>query len=440
MSLLSRNRPSDDLPELDAGVLAELDAGVLAELDALDAALAGEEITDEALAALVRDVRAAAPEMRPEAMQHLNERVTERFGTPGMAPGERAGARRRFSAPVLAAASIVLVGMVVSVGILTRERDDSGGLVSAPSMESHATPATASSASAAPATSGVATDPDQAYRAADAVPLVAGGAPSAAKATGSGAASSTTLQSGETFDKLSPADSPDARSTNRAVERSVDLQVRVKNGGLPDAAAKVSRITRDANGYVATSDLSLGGKGSGTATFSLRVDSSKLDRAIDRLSGLGTVTAQNESSRDITSAVDSAQGRLDDANRVRKALLRALAKAESDGEIASLRLRIAENRRLRASLDAQLQQVQRRADLTTIAFTLTAPWKGDPAADDGNWSLGDAVSDAWSILRTVLGGLLVGAAFAAPFALLAAIGWVVFRIRRRRARERTLDA
>ncbi len=81
MSLLHRTRSTDDLPELTPAQLAELDA--------LDAALAGEDIADDALADLVRDVRSTAPQLRPEATQHLNERVAARFGTPVT------GARRR---------------------------------------------------------------------------------------------------------------------------------------------------------------------------------------------------------------------------------------------------------------------------------------------------------------------------------------------------------
>ncbi len=230
------------------------------------------------------------------------------------------------------------------------------------------------------------------------------------------------------------------RTGGRAVERAVDLSVRVKSGELSSAAGDVTRITRTANGYVATSQLSLARGGAGTATFELRVDSARLDRAIDQLSALGTVTSQNESSRDITSALDSAQERLADATKERRALLAALAKADAAGEIASLRARIAENRRLRASLDADVKRVQRRADLTTIALTLTAPGNDDPAADDGDWSLGDAARDAWGALRAILGGLLVVAAVTAPFALLVGAGWLVTRRRRRAARERALDA
>jgi Domain of unknown function (DUF4349) len=446
MSLLHRTHQSDDLPELTPAQLAELDA--------LDAALAGEAIEDDALATLVRDVSAAAPQIAPSAAQQLGERVA---GLGGAAKGRRLRLPLSGPAPALATAMLVVV---LGGGSYAAWRQQQGAVDVAAVMDAAPAESSGSAATADDLTNRF-SDTDQQAASASAKPFARADAESADRAA-------------PEIDRLTPQSRPletasartapelaesarvpgtnggaaaqllgstlAASAKSRSVERSVDLSVRVKNGGIPEASAKVGRITREAAGYVSTSELSLGQHGAGEASFSLRVDSGQLDRAIDRLSGLGTVTAQNESSRDITSAVDSAKGRLRDAEQVRAALLRALAKATTAGEIASLKARIAENRRTRARLDAALQTVQRRADLTTISLTLSAPAKGDPTADDGSWGLGDAARDAWSALRAILGGMLVAAAVLAPFALLAAAGWAVYLTRRRRARERTLDA
>lgn len=442
MSLLHRTRSTDDLPELTPAQLAELDA--------LDAALAGDDIVDAALADLVRDVRSVAPQLRPEATQQLNERVAAGFATPAAPaahprrrpllaryPGQRAG----LAATVLIAA---VVGVAGGSALLNGDDADTG-------ISDVAAPATVSSEGPQPASAPDATPADQAASAGASagVEFRNDFERSASKQADSNAYVAPSASSSEAAallmgpaDRLQSSTATDGadRSNGRAVERAVDLSVRVKSGELSSAAGDVTRITRTANGYVATSQLSLARGGAGTASFELRVDSKRLDRAIDQLAALGTVTSQNESSRDITSALDSAQERLADATKERRALLAALAKADAAGEIASLRARIAENRRLRASLDADVQRVQRRADLTTIALSLTAPSKDDPAADDGDWSLGDAAHDAWGALRAILGGLLVAAAVAAPFTLIAGAGWLVTRRRRRAARERALDA
>lgn len=446
MSLLHRTRSAaDDLPELTPAQLAELDA--------LDAALAGDD-ADPALAELIRDVRAAAPVMPQHATQHLNERVAARFGTPA-ARGQRRGLLARYPGQRAGLAATVLIAATIGVaGGSAVLRDGSGmtlqsGADDASTIEKKMDGPTAASVEASPpaetlersvapetaaSTAGGAAAPPEFQN------RQQGGGAAAPERNAATADSSTAERLPQVREAQALTPSSADRTTDRAIERDVDLAVRVKHGELESAAADVSRITRAANGYVATSDLSMGSGGAGTATFELRVDSARLDRAIDQLSDLGTVTSQNERSRDITSALDGATARLEDATKERKALLAALAKAESAGEIASLRTRIAENRRLRARLDADLQRVQRRADLTTISLTLAAPSKGDPADDDGDWSLGDAADDAWAALRAILGGLLVAAAVAAPFALIAAAGWLMHRRRRRAARERALDA
>ena len=96
--------------------------------------------------------------------------------------------------------------------------------------------------------------------------------------------------------------------------------------------------------------------------------------------------------------------------------------------------RIADNRRRIASLEASLDRVRRRADLATVSVAV----RGDEAAEEdqgGAWTPGDAAGDAWGILQVVAGGLLVGLAVLAPFAVLALLA----RVGLRRRREAVLD-
>ncbi|MBO9534678.1 MAG: DUF4349 domain-containing protein [Solirubrobacteraceae bacterium] len=441
MSLLHRTDDRhDDLPELTPEQLAELDA--------LDAALLGDEIADDALATLVRDVRAAAPELGTEGTQTLNDRLGV---TLDPAAGRKALRSRLRPGGLLhgpgavAATMLVVVALGGGAFVLTTGGSESGGGV----LQSLNTGDDSADQAASAPSAGSAMPEERAETVLD-----AGGASSsdssAAVERDSAAPSSQRLTPSAEIDQFSnrlqgatvttPRGPVDAdRTAGRAVERSVDLTVRVKNGGLPDAGRKVASITRRSNGYVASSEMNLGAAGAGTATFVLRVDSPKLDETIDRLSGLGTVTGQSALSQDITGTLDSAKQQLADARKAREALLKALSKATTEGEIASLRARIAANRRELARFDAGVRRVERRADLTTITLSMDAPAKGDPTADDGSWSLGDAADDAWSALRAILGGLLVAAAVIAPFALIGGAGYAVWSRRRRAARERTLD-
>lgn len=449
-----------------------LDPAIQAELDQLDAALRGQPIVDETLAALVRDVQATAPVMPSELRERLRDDVAEgfgrrRFGRPRGAGASAAGRTRgrsggRLLSGGLAATFVVIALMGVGTAALVTQSEDQ--------LDSMSVSETASG----PISGGSLPSEDMAARAPE--PMSA--APRSSESSGGGSASSaasgptSTAAGGDSapgggsspnIEKLTPkqrelvdrtlAAQAKARSAitsggatpptgTRRVEQSVEMRVRVKNGEIDEASQKVESIVRQGGGYVADSRVSMGTRGSGNALFSLKVASSKLDATMQRLADLGTVTRQQQASRDITSSFDSVQRRLSDNAEVRRALSKALAKAETAGQIASLKSRLADNRRTRESLERQLAQLRTRTDLTDIALTLRAPSSESAASedDDGSWSIGDAVSDAGTALGTVTGVLLVGGAILLPFALLGAAGWAVYRMRRKRRREAALDA
>ncbi len=448
-----------------APVEEPLDPAIQAELDQLDAALRGEPITDESLAALVREIQATTPEMPSDLRKQLRHDVAEAFGRRGvrgklkLRDGKRTLGAKRSGSLIYGGGFAATVLVLIGVGVALNSASTGGQSDIFTSSES-AAPAGAESGVIQQMSGGSEPDVsdfesqarDSAQDRAAATLQSGAGASESSSVTSSSAPeadmsaaappSVDALKSTATspkLQKLSPATSTPATGRRR-VEQSVDMTVRVKNGKLDESTGKVEDIVRLGGGYVADSQVSLRSRGAGTATYTLKVASSKLDQTIKRLAELGTVTSQEQASRDITSSFDSVQQRLDDNKQVRAALLRALAKAETDGQIASLKSRLADNRRGRESLEAQLARLRTRTDLTTIQLALRAP--SSTAADvddDGSWSLGDAVSDAGTALGTVTGVLLVGAAVLLPFALIAAVGWAVYRVRRKRSRESALD-
>lgn len=380
-----------------------LDPAALAELDQLDAALRGEPIDDARLAALVRDVQAAAPVLEPAARTALNERFAARTER-----AARAGRPRRRSALVASGAlGSVLAGIVI-VGSLQQH---SGGV-----DPSGAGPVAVMTDRAATESAGGGDD----------------------RSAGATADSADQLAAPATAPPSAPAEST---ARERRVERVAQLTVRVAQGRLDDAAREVESITRAAGGYVAESQLDAGAASQGrpgAASFTLRVRAARLDDAIGRLGKLGTITGQQRSSEDITALTDSAARRLRDAGREREALLRALAGADREAEIGSLRRRLDDNRRLRAGLRAEAAELDRRADLATVTLTLTTAGQGDAIDDDGVWGIGDALGDAGRALELIGGVLVIALTIALPFAALAAAGWAAARRRRRRLRDACL--
>jgi hypothetical protein len=384
-----------------------LDPAVAAELEALEAALAGDPDAEPELATLVRDVRMEAPAMSPAFRAQLDERVGSEFGRG--ASGVRRARRllgRRPLIPALGIAGCLLAGLV-AVLVATGGDEDKGTPGGGGVAATQVAPAERQSSGAgAGSTTGPSTDL--------AAPTAKDQSSSSAKA---------------------PAAPPS--TGGRHVERSTRLELTTTD--VQRTADGIVRATQAAGGYVQLSQVRTG-DGNGGATFVLRVPTAKLDDALASLSKLGHVRSMEQSANDITGAYDSAQSRLADARAERRGLLRALAKATTAQEIASLKARIADNRRELNRLQSEFDAVRRRANYATIEVEVVGRARKQPATPGGSWDPGDAAHDALRVLEVGAGVALIALAVLVPLAVLGTATGLAAGALRRRRREAALDA
>jgi len=373
-----------------------LDPAVAAELEALEAALAGHPAAEPELAALVRDVRAEAPAMAPDFRARLDRRVERGF--------ERALPRRRFASlrpmiPALAVAGCVLaalVAVVLSAGGGSNDSASSAGSTAAP---------------------------------------LAAQEQSSDSAKGSaGSGSAGTASSGSAL----AAPAPSAPARQRRVERSTRLELTTTD--VQAASDGVVRATQATGGFVQSSQVSTG-DGRSTASFVLRVPTSRLDDALARLSRLGHVRSLQQSADDITNVYNGASTRLAEARAERRALLRALDKATTAAQITSLRARIADNRRALQRDQRELDAVRNRANYATIGLELTGVARKHATVPSGGpWTPGDAAHDAARVLEVSAGVALIALAVLVPLSLVGAAGGFAAVAVRRRRREAALSS
>jgi Domain of unknown function (DUF4349) len=373
---------------------ATLDPAVAAELEALEAALAGDLAAEPELVALVSDVRAQAPAMAPEFRARLDRRVERGF--------ERPLPRRRFQLrpliPALGVGGCVLAALVAVVLTAGNRTDDSasggGGTGVAAPLSS---------------TQGESAD--------------------AAKSGGGGASGGSSA--------ATPAPvAPQARS--RRIERSTRLELTTTD--VQKAGDGVVRATQAAGGFVQSSQIATGDERS-TASFVLRVPTSRLDDALARLSKLGHVKSLQQSAQDITGSYDSASARLAEARAERRGLLRALVKATTAQEISSLRARIADNRRELQRYQREFNTVRSRANYATVGVDVTGTKREQTVAPaGGSWTPGDAAHDAVRVLEVSAGVALIALAVLVPVGLVGAAGGFAAIAVRRRRREAALSS
>ena len=382
-----------------------LDPAVAAELEALEAALAGDPAAEPELAALVRDVRADAPAMAPDFRARLDRRVERGF--------ERALPRKRFASlrpmvPALGAAGCVLAA-VVAVVVLSAGGGSNGSAGSS-----------SGGASAPLATQEQSAD--------------------AAKSSGSAGSESASSAKSSSAAPAAPAVPPNGSTSarQRRVERSTRLELTTTD--VQAAGDGVVRATQAAGGFVQSSQIATG-DGHSTASFVLRVPTSRLDDALARLSRLGHVKSLQQSAEDITNAYNGASARLAEARAERSGLLRALSKATTAQEISSLRARIADNRRTLQRYERELAAVRNRADYATVGVEVTGVARKHAAAPGGgSWTPGDAAHDAVRVLEVSAGVALIALAVLVPLGLVGAAGGFAAVAVRRRRREAALSA
>ncbi len=371
------------------------DPEVLRGLHELDAALAAEPTADPDLSQLVADVDAARPEPSAAFLAGLDARVHAGFPREP-APSSRGAGKPpwhvRLRAPQILAPGFGLAAVAALAILVASSGGGSGDNASDSSSSSSSTQALADAGQR----------PSPAEKSAPAAPATA--APS---------------------------------QQDRKVQRAADLTLTPRPDDVQETADGVVRETQAAGGYVQRSDIATRDSG-GEATFTLRIPSARLDDTLARLSKLAHVGALNQSQSDITAAVVSATDQLSDARAERAALLRALGKATTDRQIASLKARLADNRSEIAQRKGALDAQRRRADLATVSVTVqgtgTAAQK-----DDGAWTPRDALHDAGRVLEVAGGVTLIALAVLAPLAILAALALLAARTLRRRRREGALD-
>jgi Domain of unknown function (DUF4349) len=338
-------------------------------------------------------IRATAPRPDPAFAERLERRVAAGFPKErARRPGPLAGRLWRPAAAL--AVSVLLVG-VVSAGVLrdrgSEEAGDAGGGPGARVAEPAA-------GDGGDTLKGLST------------PVPAPGA------------------SPESFTRSGTPVTPGPR---RVVERSASLELRTGADDFAGVTAGVLRVA-DTTGTIVQRSNVAERDGRGVATYDLRVPSSRLDETLAALSRLADVRARTGSADDITGAFVSASDRVDDARAERRALLRALARADSESERDALRRRLRDTRARIAAAERDVRRVRARADRARVDVTV------ESTRSAGAWTPGDALDDAGRVLEVAAGVAVVAAAVLLPLLVLAALGAAGARLARRRRREAAL--
>ncbi len=235
-----------------------------------------------------------------------------------------------------------------------------------------------------------------------------------------GAVTTPSVGSGALDSALAPAP-----STTRIQDYDASLRLKLKDAdALSSATKRALAVARSLGGFASSVDVNVE-KGEGDASIRLRVPVRNVQKAVARLSDLGTIVGESLAIRDLQAGVNAVDRRI---ARLQKQLrdLRAQEQTpEIQRRIAALTQQVERLQRSRASTvrDARLATVQ--LDLTTREAAKPKP-RSEPGPLHG----------AWTALTWIGIGALYALIVGGPFLLLALVGWLGWRwLRRRRERD-----
>jgi hypothetical protein len=232
----------------------------------------------------------------------------------------------------------------------------------------------------------------------------------------------------------SAASQPAGAAPGRVQQLGASVGLEAMPADVQAVSDGVARLAVREEGFVEDSHVQVQQRGASEATLTLRLPSARLSAALAAIGRLAPVSAESQSLQDITSEYDATRQRVADATAERAALERALAKATTEGEIDSLRERLAQSRAALAQAHAAFASVSRRASTAEVEVTVL----GDASSSGEGLTFHRGLHDAGRVLTVAAIVLLIAAAVLLPLALVLAALVGGGRAWRRYSRERVL--
>jgi len=224
-----------------------------------------------------------------------------------------------------------------------------------------------------------------------------------------------------------PAPVPAPGVTDRKLARSARLALTAPK--LDEVVPHARAIATGAGGYPGQESTS-----AESATLSLSVPAEKLDRVLDQLAGLGTVTRREISAEDVTAQVVDVDARLATQRASVDRVRALLDKAQSVAEIASVEGELTSRQATLESLERQQKSLAGQVAMATVAVSIST---SAPVADSGGFLSGLAAG--WDAFLDFCGGFVRVLGVVLPFAVVFGLpgGLLFWRLRLRFRRRRT---
>jgi hypothetical protein len=208
---------------------------------------------------------------------------------------------------------------------------------------------------------------------------------------------------------------------------------------LSSSTHRATQIVRSLGGYAASVEYRTPAGRPGSAFLELRVPTARVQDALARLSGLGTILSQRLSVRDLQRELERETAQIAQLQESIRLTIAALKDpALTPVQRIELQLKLAEAKRALAQRTHARTATVADGTLARVSLALTTAAAAGPVAPHHEGRLGRMLGDAVSFLGLEATIGLYALVVISPFALLTLVGWAGLRIRRRRDEKRLL--
>ncbi|WP_407318522.1 DUF4349 domain-containing protein [Isoptericola halotolerans] len=197
-------------------------------------------------------------------------------------------------------------------------------------------------------------------------------------------------------------------------------------------AAELVRLVEQAGGHVEERHESPGDEDSpGSASLTVRVPADRTSSAVDAIGDLGTVQDVELSSTDVTSRGQDLDARISALTTSTERLTELLAAAGSTADLLEVERELSERQAELDSLVAQRDALSDEVAMSTLHVQIDAP-EAQITAPRGGFTGG--LATGWEALVATVETVVLVLGVLLPWLVLAAVGYVVYRLVRRRRR------
>ena len=257
------------------------------------------------------------------------------------------------------------------------------------------------------------------------------GGTTGAPATGTGAPDQTATGGGTLPVNTVPA------LQGPPVIRQAQLNISVSSGSFDTKLSEVRTLVEGQGGYIAGTDAQANPTSPDqpaqirTGVINFMVPAANFDATIDALSKVGKVQGEHITGTDVSAQYVDLRARLANAEAQRQAMLALLAQAKNINDIIAVQNQIGQITAQIEQLKGQIKYLDDNTSYSSVSVTLTEA--GAPAAStpSDSWGFATALNDAAHNFVATINYVVTALGAVGPLIVVAGLGYLLWRTRRR---------